>query len=91
MRLDISPATVVVTLSKRNLLALLQKVDDPLSARMLVSGHVYLQGGLLDGIELVVRCEPDDKHYAEREAPGPMHPLTESFIERVTGGDGSRN
>lgn len=89
MRLDISPAAVIVTLSKRNLLALLQKVDDPLSNRMLVSGYVYLQGGLFDGVELVIRCEPDSQHYAERESPGPMHPSAQMFIARQTrtGGD----
>ena len=91
MRLDINHAAVVVTLSKRNLLTLLHKVDDPLSTRMLVGGYTYLDGGFFDGIELVVRCEPDNAHYADREAPGPVHPRAEAFIGRASIADGEAN
>jgi hypothetical protein len=90
VRLDITPASVILTLSKRNLLALLQKADDPLSQRRLVGGYVYEGGKLIDGIYLVVGCEPDEQHYVDRQ-PGAMHPRTEEFIARVTGSDGSRN
>ena len=91
MRLDISPAAVLVTLSKRNLLALLQKVDDAASARTLIGGYVYEDSRLIDGIELVVRCEPDEQHYADREPPGLMHPRTEAVIAHMSQGDGRNN
>lgn len=61
----------IVYLSKRNLLALLHKVDIPGSLKTIVSR---------DGFAVV--AEPDDTHYAGREEPpGPMHPQTETFIE----------
>lgn len=91
MRLDISPAAVIVTLSKRNLLALLQKVDDATSSRTLVSGYVYEDSRLFDGIELVVRCEPDAEHYADREPPGLVHPRAETFIAQMSASAGRNN
>lgn len=87
MKLEIASSAVIVTLSKRNLLALLQKVDDPYSGRMLRSGNVFRGGARADDIQLTVSCEPDDRHYANRPPPGPMHPRTEAFI--ATGSNGS--
>jgi len=68
-------AVCEVTLSRRNLLALLQKLEMSGSARTLVSDDCPA------GLELVVRAEDDDEHYRRRDLPpGPMHPRTESFI-----------
>lgn len=91
MRLDISPAAVIVTLSKRNLLSLLQKVDDATSARTLVGSYVYEDARLLDGIELVVCCEPDKQHYADREPPGAVHPRAEAFVAQMSASAGRSN
>lgn len=91
MRLDFVRSSVVVTLSKRNLLALLQKLADPISMRSLVSENAYRDGEPIDGVLLLVRVEPDETHYAGREPPGPMHPRTEDFIARVSGGRGNAN
>lgn len=83
---------VVVTLSRRNLLALLHKLDVPGSARQIESNHSYEDGiltpfdiaealgGEIPPTTLVLRVEDDDEHYANRPAPGPMRPSTESFI-----------
>jgi hypothetical protein len=68
-------AACEVTLSRRNLLALLQKLEMLGSARTLTSDDCP------DGLELVVRAEEDEDHYRGRTAPpGPMHPRTESFL-----------
>jgi hypothetical protein len=92
VRLDFNDSTVIVTLSKRNLLALLQKADDPLSAKALVSGNAYRDGEETDGLGLVVICETDAQHYGKRRHPaGVMHPVTEAFIARLTGADGNAN
>jgi hypothetical protein len=83
---------VVVTLSRRNLLALLHKIDMPGSARQIKNNDCYedgIQTPYYCGEEvtiglpttLVLRSEDDDEHYAARPAPpGPMHPATEAFI-----------
>lgn len=80
-RLDLEPSCVVVTLSRRNLLALLHKVDWPGSARTIVNNDCYWNGLPIDGLTLVLRVEDDDEHYRRRaEPPGHMHPRTEVFI-----------
>ena len=59
-----------ITLSRRNLLALLHKLDMPGSARTIVKP-----------CGAVVRCESDVEHYGERGFPaGKMHPDTEAYI-----------
>jgi hypothetical protein len=65
-----------VTLSTRNLLALLHKAEHfPGSARQIESDDC------VPGWRLVVRSETDAEHYGSRPAPpGPMHPATERFI-----------
>jgi hypothetical protein len=76
MRLDrVTRTEVVVTLSRRNLLTLLAKLDGhpPHSACTIV-----LPGGG-EGPALMVRAEENDAHYGSRpEPPGPMHSDTES-------------
>jgi len=76
MRLDrVTRTEVLVTLSRRNLLTLLAKLDGhpPNSACTIV-----LPGGG-EGPGLVVRAEENDAHYQARpEPPGPMHPDTEA-------------
>ncbi|MBV8364846.1 MAG: hypothetical protein JO193_09805 [Candidatus Eremiobacteraeota bacterium] len=63
MRLEVSGGTIHVTLSKRNLLALLEKLTWN-SART-----IRFQA---DEATLVVSAEPDELHYANRAPPGPM-------------------
>lgn len=72
VKVDDIYGTIRVTLSRRNLQALLLKLDEPESARTLVrtteEGHL-----------LVVTGESDEDHYAEREA-GRMHPREEARL-----------
>jgi hypothetical protein len=72
---------LVVTLSRRNLLALLHKLDWPPSARTITNGDRYRDGKPVDDVLLVLQAQEDAEHYARRpEARRPMHPYTESFI-----------
>lgn len=80
VRLDIHEQRLVLTLSRRNLLALLHKLDWPGSAREITGGDAYFDGTPID-FRFAVRCEDDAEHYAKRpEPPGPMHPESEQFI-----------
>lgn len=58
--------TPVVELSRRNLEALLEKLDDPLSLRTIL-------GWANDGTPrfVIVRAVENEQHYSDRE-PGPM-------------------
>lgn len=71
-----------IILSKRNLLALLSKVDDPASAKTI---HKYIPTtGEAPHVEhIVVVAEPDEEHYQHTflSAPGKMSEKTEKFIE----------
>ena len=87
--MEILRSCLIVTLSKRNLLALLQKVDDPCSGRTLTSGNAYRDGTPVEDALLLVRCEPDAAHYADRLPPGPMHPKTEAFIAQASRSNGA--
>lgn len=84
---------VEVVLSRRNLLALLHKLDMTGSARQLENNDCWEDGKQtpyypgeelgsdLPRMVLVLRCEDDDEHYAKREAgPGAMHAATEAFV-----------
>ena len=78
MRLKQTENRTVVTLSRRNVLALLHKLDMPGSAREIQK----VEGDVL----LCLRVEDDAVHYdhPERDVPGrvgPMHPATEQFIQ----------
>lgn len=67
--------TLHVKLSRRNLLALLQKLD-----AMGDSACTVLRW-CDNGWHVVVTAEPDEIHYAGR-APGSMHPVTETALDR---------
>lgn len=92
---------VEVVLSRRNLLALLHKLDMPDSNRQIENNDCWEDGqqtpyypGEEVGSELprtvlVLRCEDDDEHYGKREAgPGFMHPQTEAFVAAQGGAAG---
>lgn len=88
MRVDVDVrderTRVCVVLSHRNLLALLQKLSMPGSARTLFSANGYRDGEMVDDIDLVVSAEDDEPHYASRGfPPGLMHPVTEQFLRDV--------
>ena len=79
---------VTVTLSRRNLLALLHKLEAPRPFRWLENGDCWIDGrqAPYPAVQLVLRCEEDDEHYARRGfPPGPMSPETAAFI---AGSDG---
>ena len=81
MRLDLHEnGVVLVRLSRRTLLSLLSKLEQPASARTLVTRRAYVDGLVCDDRLLVVQVEPDAVHYADREPPGPMSPQTEAFL-----------
>lgn len=80
-------SSVVVTLSRRNLLALLHKVDQPWSAKALQNNDTYVGGESRPDVLLTLIVEDDDEHYGKRtekygaaSGPGEMHPETEAFI-----------
>lgn len=68
MKLAHTPNVTYVTLSRRNLQTLLNKLDDPESKRTLVKDG--------DGSRLVVTAEEDDVHYKDRPegGAGEVHP-----------------
>jgi hypothetical protein len=89
---------VEVTLSRRNLLTLLHKLDMAGSRRQIENNDCWEDGvqtpwypheqdsSVLARTTLVLRCEDDDEHYAKRPVgPGPMHPLTEAFVQQYGG------
>lgn len=84
MRLDLDrplPSVALVTFSRRNLLALLHKLEMPGSARTLTSMDAYVSGVAVSSLMLIIRVEDDEAHYRDRPFPaGPMHPDTEVFI-----------
>lgn len=92
---------VEVVLSRRNLLALLHKLDMPGSARTLTNGDCWEDGRQtpcspdeaeqsdLPPTVLVLRSEDDAEHYGKREyGPGVMHPATEAFVQDEGGAAG---
>jgi hypothetical protein len=86
---SVEGSLLLVTLSRRNLLALLAKLDEPASWRTIVGGYVYCDEELFDGVRLAVRAEPDELHYADREPPGPMLPSTEAAVRRLEASAGA--
>lgn len=79
MQLYESPSGIEVTLSRRNILALLHKLDWEGSART-------IQKECGNGMILTLVAEEDDEHYDGNE-PGVMHTATESFIQSYGGSE----
>jgi hypothetical protein len=80
MRLHIDNGEVTVVLSKRNLRALLQKVELPDSAKKLDSNVIFIDGELQSGErEWTVKCEDDETHYF-----GPLRPPETQGIAGLT-------
>lgn len=84
MKVQVNETTgaVTVTLSKRNLLSLLHKVDQEWSAATIVRDANPAAPDREP--TLWVTAETDEVHYADPErlgaGPGIMHPATESFV-----------
>lgn len=89
-RMELHRGAVVVTLSRRNVLALWHKVGWEASKKTITVGDCYRDGQPVDDVLLVLQVEDDDVHYARRlEPPGEMHPATEEFIAGMGGDDAS--
>ncbi len=71
MDLKVDDHGLIITLSRRNLLALLTKLDDPSSLKTLYKPF--------DDYFIVIKAEDDDVHYINR-TPGEMSPRTEHDI-----------
>jgi hypothetical protein len=80
MRIDhLDPEQMYITLSRRNLLTLLAKLDGKPASSLRT---IYIGGG--DQPLLVVTAEDDDTHYGSRGCgPGPMHQDTERAIGSI--------
>lgn len=81
------PIAVKVTLSRRNLLALLHKLDMEGSQRTIQNNDTYVNGKSEPYVLLTLTAEDDEVHYGKRiekygeaSGPGMMHPDTEAFI-----------
>lgn len=72
MDAEVSNTFIRVTLSRRNLLALLHKLE-------MAGSHRMIGKELANGLTLTIKAEEDEESYQERE-PGRMHPETEKFI-----------
>ena len=80
---------ITLTLSRRNLRALLSKLDDlpegifP-SACTITTQNFYIAGEPVTSDLLCahVCAQEDGPHYADREAPGQMHGHTEVYVEK---------
>lgn len=80
MRLDQTPlGEIKIALSRRNILALLHKLDWEGSART-------IQKECDNGMLLTLVAEDDDEHYGDDE-PGIMHDVTEQFIGTYGGSE----
>lgn len=91
MRLDsVTPQTVRLTLSRRNLIALLSKIEVEDSARTIFKEYPVSHPAVNDGrpftLTLYVTAEADDAHYEDRP-PGEMVGWTEDFLGAVTDED----
>jgi hypothetical protein len=80
---DLPRAPILVTLSRRNLLTLLAKPEQPGSA-CAISENVYVNGEPFLGFAFRVHSEPDEVQYEGRPAPGPMHLVTEEIVHSMT-------
>lgn len=73
MKVDVGSRYVAVTLSRRNLLVLLAKLDGHPAGS---AATIHIKSG---EVTLVVSAEEDAVHYKDRE-PGEMHPDTERAL-----------
>lgn len=74
---SVTPNRMIVTLSRRNLLTLLHRLDVP--------GEIQGRDSYLDGAPInftvVLRAEEDEPHYARRPEPaGPVTDHTDAFL-----------
>lgn len=73
MKIERSKGSITITLSERNLRALLVKLDDPESLRT-----IYLDD---DEGRVFISAQKDADHYAALgRSPGLMHPRTEEML-----------
>lgn len=80
-RLDIDNGLVTVTISRRNLLALIHMLNVGHGYRVIANGDCHRDGEPVKDLILILRPEEDDPHYARRaEPPGQMRPDAEQFI-----------
>ena len=80
------PKIAIVTLSRRNLLTLLHKLDMPGSARTIFNTDVEIDEEYTQLFAFVIHAEDDTEHYAKRpDPPGPMHPASETFVRKNGG------
>lgn len=82
MKLQFKPGKVEVTLSERNLLTMLDKLQWEDSSREIQSNDVRNPDGeYLNGILFCLHAETDEEHYGRRlDPPGAMHPDTEAAL-----------
>lgn len=78
---DGRPESAVVALSRRNLLALLHKIERPGSTGGFLNHDVEIDGEYAPAFDFLVLSEDDADHYSQRlNPPGEMRSQTESFI-----------
>ena len=89
LRLEITnDATIKLVVSRRNLFALLDKLDngvDGHESECTIEGHhIVIEGELCSGKSYFLKAESDAEHYGHQDrvnAPaGAMHPDTESRL-----------
>lgn len=86
MRLEIQGdgSELVVTLSERNLLALLAKLHEPKSRARLSTINAFHDGEPVWDVTLTLRAETDEEHYQGRpDPPGDLQPQTEAAVARL--------
>lgn len=79
MRIEqFSPTSATIVVSRRNLLALLAKLDGSPEDSARVIGKMDVVGGP----QVWLKAETDEEHYGSRPyGPGPMHPDTERRMQ----------
>jgi hypothetical protein len=88
---DGRPSAAVVVLSRRNLLALLHKIERPGSSGGFVNHDVEIDGGYAPGFGSLVLSEDDTDHYSQRpDPPGRCARRPKASSARVAAGAGRR-
>src|SRR4051794_9645066 len=83
---------ILLTLSERNLRAILSKLKMPGSALRIDNGDCYRDGEPVEDYVFTLSAEDDETHYSHplrslKGQPGPMHPDTEAAIEEMQRAD----